>query len=152
MATVHDTAAYILAKAGPMSPVKLQKLCYFSYGYHLAWEGRRLFEERFQAWANGPVAPELHADHRGRQEVADGDIPGDAVALDDSERESVDIVLEHLAAYSPVELSEMTHRQGPWLRARQRAEAEDLEHGREELKDEEIAEFFAKLIKREGEG
>ncbi len=39
-----------------MSAMKLQKLCYYAYGYHLAWEERRLFPERFEAWANGPCA------------------------------------------------------------------------------------------------
>ena len=48
-----------------MSAMKLQKLCYFSYGYHLAWEERPLFPERFEAWANGPVSPPLYAMHRG---------------------------------------------------------------------------------------
>ena len=60
MAHINDVAAYILDRRGPMTVMKLQKLCYYAYGYHLAWEGRRLFPERFEAWANGPVAPALY--------------------------------------------------------------------------------------------
>ncbi|MBQ1164076.1 DUF4065 domain-containing protein, partial [Streptomyces sp. A73] len=45
---------------------KLQKLCYFAYGYHLAWEGRPLFREPFEAWANGPVVYDLYDQHLGR--------------------------------------------------------------------------------------
>ncbi|MBQ1165829.1 DUF4065 domain-containing protein, partial [Streptomyces sp. A73] len=59
-ATVHDVAAYILHKEAPMSALKLQKLCYFASGYHLAWEGRPLFREPFEAWANGPVVYDLY--------------------------------------------------------------------------------------------
>ncbi|MCX4969911.1 DUF4065 domain-containing protein [Streptomyces sp. NBC_00654] len=149
MATVHDVAAYILRQAAPMSAMKLQKLCYFSYGYHLAWEDRPLFAERFEAWANGPVAPELYSKHRGRFELKQGDIDGNAAELDDQERESVDIVLENMLVYSAHELSEMTHRTGPWVHARERAQAPDLERSNEPLLDEEIADFFGALAEHE---
>lgn len=150
MATVHDVAAYILVKAAPMSAMKLQKLCYFSYGYHLAWEDRPLFAERFEAWANGPVAPELYRRHRGRFELKRGDIEGDPLELDDAERESVDIVLENMSVYSAHELSEMTHRTGPWVQARDRAQVPDLERSDEPLLDEEIADFFGALAEHDG--
>ena len=55
MAHVQDAAAYILRRQGGMAAMKLQRLCYFAYGYHLAWEERPLFPERFEAWANGPI-------------------------------------------------------------------------------------------------
>jgi uncharacterized phage-associated protein len=149
MATVRDVAAYILAKDGPMSAMKLQKLCYFAYGYHMAWEDRRLFEERFEAWANGPVARELYNQHRGRFHLARGDISGDPAALDDDERESVNLVLETFKPYTAHQLSAMTHRPGPWLYARQRAGAADLERSAEELTDTEIADFFGALVDRD---
>ena len=86
MAHVQDVAAYILGKLGTMTAMKLQKLCYFAYGYHLAWEERPLFPERFEAWANGPVSPALYALHRGRFYMSPGDLKGDAAALDEGER------------------------------------------------------------------
>ena len=43
MAHIQDVAAYILAKQGSMTAMKLQKLCSYSFGCHLAWEGRKLF-------------------------------------------------------------------------------------------------------------
>ena len=145
MAHVQDVAAYILGELGPMSAMKLQKLCYFSYGYHLAWEERQLFPERFEAWANGPVCYELYDKHRGRFQVAPGDIPGEPQALDPGERESVDLVLKAFARFSAHQLSTMTHREGPWVMARQRAGAADLERSSEVLDDDEIFEFFDAL-------
>lgn len=150
MATVHDVAAYILMKAAPMSAMKLQKLCYFSYGYHLAWEERPLFGERFEAWANGPVAPVLYSRHRGRFELRRGDIEGDPTALDDAERESIDVVLENMKVFSANELSDMTHRTGPWVQARERASVADLDRSTEVLRDEEIADFFGALAEQSG--
>ena len=149
MASVRDVAAYILAKEAPMSAMKLQKLCYFAYGYHLAWEDRPLFSERFEAWANGPVVYELYDLHRGRFNLDRGEIAGDPTELDDDERDSVNVVLENFRTYSAHELSAMTHQPGPWLAARERAGVTDLQRSNEELRDEEIADFFGALVGRE---
>ena len=145
MAHVQDVAAYILDRLGAMSAMKLQKLCYFSYGYHLAWEERPLFPERFEAWANGPVSPRLYALHRGRFGVDPGDIKGDPGQLDSGERESIDLVLGSYGRYTAHQLSAMTHSKGPWVLARRRAGAVELERSSEELDDDEIFEFFDAL-------
>src|SRR4051812_1622007 len=63
-AHVWDVAEYILRKQGPMTATKLQKLCYYSQAWHLVWEETPLFNERIQAWANGPVSPALYYRHR----------------------------------------------------------------------------------------
>lgn len=148
MARIHDVAAYILAHRGAMTTMKLQKLCYYAYGYHLAWEGRELFTEPFEAWANGPVSPALYGRHRGRFRLEQSDIPmigGDTTVLDVDEQESVDIVLDHLGASSPHELSKMTHRESPWLRARERAGVAALDRTSERLQKADIYEFFDAL-------
>lgn len=145
MATIRDVAAYILQQAGPMTAMKLQKLCYFAYGYHLAWEERLLFPERFEAWANGPVAPELYKLHRGRFNLSENDIYGDPDALDEGERESIDIVLDGLGHADAHQLSTMTHRSGPWVHARTRARVAPMERSNEELLDDEILEHFEAL-------
>lgn len=121
MAHVQDVAAYILRERGPMTAMQVQKLCYYSYGYHLAWEGKRLFPERFQAWANGPVSPALYKRHRGRYTLQAGEIAGDPDALSDGERESVNLVLQAYGDLTAHQLSLMTHREPPWQAARLRA-------------------------------
>ncbi|MFG3349486.1 Panacea domain-containing protein [Streptomyces sp. NPDC048018] len=150
MANVNDVAAYILLKAAPMSAMKLQKLCYFAYGYHLAWEDRQLFPERFEAWANGPVVYELYDHHRGKFQIHKNDIPGDPARLDSNERESIDVVLENFLPYGAHELSAMTHAAGPWVHARERAGVADLERSNHELWDSDIADFFGALVEQEG--
>lgn len=146
MAHVQDVAAYILDSRGPMSAMKLQKLCYFSYGYHLAWEERQLFPERFEAWANGPVCRPLYALHRGRFGLNPGDIKNsDGSSLDSGERESIDLVLGAYGKFTAHQLSAMTHSAGPWVLARHRAGAVELESSSEELDDDEIFEFFDAL-------
>jgi uncharacterized phage-associated protein len=145
MAHVQEVAAHVLRARGPLSAMKLQKLCYYSYGYHLAWEDRPLFPEHFEAWANGPVCPELYEKHRGRFMLDDGSIPGDAEALDDGERESIDLVLQAYDDFTAHQLSVMTHREFPWLNARKRAGAAPLQRSTERLLDDEIYEYFDSL-------
>lgn len=65
-------AEYILQLSGEMTAMKLQRLLYFSHAWHLAWDGRPLFPDRIEAWANGPIIPALYELHRGDFHVAPG--------------------------------------------------------------------------------
>lgn len=49
MATVHDVAAYILAKHGPMTAMKLEKLVYYSQAWSLVWDDKPLFRSKIEA-------------------------------------------------------------------------------------------------------
>jgi len=144
-ASVVDVAAYILGHCGSMTAMKLQKLCYYAYGHHLAWEERRLFPEPFEAWANGPVSPALYRLHRGRLQIQPGDIEGNQGVLDAGEAESCDLVLAAYGRFTAHQLSMMTHGEAPWIMARRRAGAKPFERTNELLRDEEIFEFFDAL-------
>lgn len=118
MASVHDVAAYILARQGLMSTWKLQKLAYYSQAWHLVWDEEPLFEERIQAWANGPVVRELYDGHKGSftAEVWNG---GDPDRLAENERETIALVLEDYGHLTGRQLSHLTHNEGPWQEARE---------------------------------
>lgn len=116
MASVFDVAAYILRERGPMTAMKLQKLVYYSQAWSLVWDERALFDDRIQAWANGPVVPRLYQHHR-RQFMLDGLGLGDPEALDDVGRETIDIVLDFYGKKSPQWLSDLTHMEPPWKEA-----------------------------------
>jgi uncharacterized phage-associated protein len=45
-----------------LTPMKVQKLVYFSHGWNLAIYADPLLLERFEAWKYGPVVPELYQD------------------------------------------------------------------------------------------
>jgi uncharacterized phage-associated protein len=60
MVNIFDVAKYILHSiGGEISTMVLQKLCYYSQAWHLAWYGIPLFPEDFKKWDNGPVCTEL---------------------------------------------------------------------------------------------
>ena len=118
MATAHDVAAYILRKRGEMTAMKLQKLVYYSQAWSLVWDDEPLFQDRIEAWANGPVVPALYNEHRGKFKV-DSWEKGNPEKLGDKQRKSVDAVLRYYGDRSSQWLSDLTHREDPWLDARQ---------------------------------
>ena len=71
MASVHDVAAAILERTGPIDTFKLQKLAYYCQAWHLVWDEEPLFKARIEAWANGPVVRALYDKHRGSYRVSD---------------------------------------------------------------------------------
>ena len=117
MATVFDTAAYILEKQGKMSTWKLQKLCYYAQAWHLAWTEQPIFGEDFEAWRNGPVCRELYNKHRGRFMI-DSLPDGDPSALSMDEVDSIERVIAEYGALEPYALREQTHHEDPWINAR----------------------------------
>lgn len=118
MATVHDVAAYILKQIGePITTMKLQKLCYYSQGWSLAWDEEPLFDEAIQSWANGPVVYELFGRHRGTYSVSNWDGHPEVLTID--QRETIDAVVDHYGKLTGQQLSDMTHSERPWLEARE---------------------------------
>ncbi len=118
MPSVHDVAKYILRQKGEMDTWKLQKLVYYSQAWHLVWEdGELLFDERIEAWANGPVVPDLWREHRRAFRVASWP-KGKISRLTESQRESIDVVLKHYGKRTGFALRELSHRERPWKEAR----------------------------------
>ena len=145
MATVFDVAAYIIEKAGPQHPVSLQKLVYYSYSWHLVWEGERLFDQPIEAWRNGPVVKALYDHHKNTVKVSSEIVRGDVNNLTPSEKESIDAVLEAYGSKKPRELSSLSHLESPWINARERAGAKDGDSSNERLLDEDIMDFYSQL-------
>ncbi len=120
MASVFDVAEYILSDLGYVSTMKLQKLAFYSQAYSLALTDKPLFDEDFQAWANGPVCPDLFASHRGLFIVGSGELrcEGRSENVDGRDRSIVQHILSTLGGLSGNELSELTHAEAPWKDAR----------------------------------
>ena len=126
MATVFDTARYILEKQGEMSTMKLQKLCYYCQAWALVWDDKPLFDEEFHAWENGPVCKELFYKTQGKFSVKAEDEPGDSSKLSFEQKESIDIALEHYAPHNAQWLSQLTHMEEPWKIARAKTPAGEI--------------------------
>lgn len=116
--SVFDVAAYILANEGEMTAMKLQKLCYYAQAWSLVWDERPLFDERIEAWANGPVCPALYTAHRGRFTLNNGDIVGDPDNLDDEAIDTINAILDEYGDKDAHWLSALSHSEDPWINAR----------------------------------
>lgn len=119
MASVFDVAEYVLSETG-VSTMKLQKLVFYSQAYSLSVFDEPLFPDDFEAWANGPVCPQLFRAHKGLFVVGKGDLRveshPDKVA--GKQAISVNHVLSALGQLNGQQLNRLTHAEKPWLDAR----------------------------------
>lgn len=145
--TVHDVAARILAKVdGGISTMKLQKLAYLSQGWTLAFLGRPLFEEDFEAWQRGPVSRDLFAYHRREFRVSSWPV-GDRKNLEEDERIILSAVIRNYGALSGIELSELTHKdESPWSITRARNNIPEGAPSRVIIPKELIRDFYKREL------
>ncbi len=115
---VFDVAKYILQQLGEISAMKLEKLVYYCQAWSLIWDERPMFLERIEAWASGPVAPDLYVFHRGKFLVNEHHFPGDPEKLDKDAMDTIDAVLKFYGQKTAQWLSDLTHREDPWVNAR----------------------------------
>lgn len=131
MASVFDVAKYVIEKCGKMTSMKLEKLVYYCQAWSLAWDDVPLFDEEFEAWANGPVCPELFNMHRGLF-VIDKDFFKDFTdyEFNEDQIETMNSVLKYYGNKEPHWLSSMTHAEDPWKNARRGVNPGEPSHNR----------------------
>lgn len=114
--TAHDVAAAVLERTGAVSAYKLQKLVYYAQAWSLVWDGVPLFDESIEAWGHGPVVPSLYRSNAGQWKVATA--RGSSENLSTAALATIDEVVRFYGAWDGDFLSELTHREQPWLDAR----------------------------------
>ena len=119
MANVFDVAKYILERKGSMSTMKLQKLCYYAQAWALVWDDKPLLDDDFEAWANGPVCRELFFKTQGNYSVSADDETGGMGNLTDNEKDTINQILNHYGNHNAQWLSQLTHMEDPWNKARE---------------------------------
>lgn len=145
MPSVFDVAKYILKKTGPMSTMKLQKLVYYAQAWSLVWDDAQLFDEKIEAWANGPVAPSLFDFHKGRYKVSENFFRKKANTsnLSEDQQDTIDRIVEFYGNKSAQWLSDLTHSEAPWKEARRGIP--DGVRGSSEITWESMAEYYGSL-------
>lgn len=114
---ILDVASFLIKEHEDMSTMKLQKLCYFSQGWALAWTEEPLFEDDFEAWASGPVSRKLYNEHASHYSVS-VIAGGDSTALSENQKLIVRAVLGINYHMSGLQLGELTRMGNPWKVAR----------------------------------
>lgn len=111
MRSAQHVARYLTDRVKLFGDLQLQKLLYYAQGWHLAWDGRPLFRDDFQAWRLGPVVPEVRRDGPLEWPINDPE-------FSDAELRSLDAVIEFYGHRTGAYLSDMTHDEAPWKVAR----------------------------------
>ncbi|QPM68209.1 Panacea domain-containing protein [Atribacter laminatus] len=142
MVSVFDVAAFIIDQLGPITAMKLQKLVYYCQAWSLVWDDTPLFEERIEAWSNGPVVPALFEFHKG-QYIVDSIPNGDPEKLNKNQKETVEAVLVYYGKKSSRWLSDLTHMEDPWKNTR--AGISNDERSNREITLESMAEYYSSL-------
>lgn len=142
VASVHSVAKYILSLGGDMSTMKLQKLVYYCQAWSLVWDDAPLFDAEIQAWANGPVIPELFRVHHGRFTVSSWP-KGSVSDLSTTQKETIQRVLDFYGPKTAQWLSDLSHQEEPWLRAREGLGL--LERGSRAIELIQMAEYYTSL-------
>lgn len=140
--SVKDVAAEVMRLAAPMTAMKLQKLVYYCQAWSLVWDEHPLFSERIEAWANGPIVPELYKVHRGQFEITTWE-HGDPSKLKDYQKETIQSVIKFYGDKTGQWLSDLTHQELPWKNARQGLAPG--ERGETEITIDTIAEYYGSL-------
>lgn len=127
MASASTVAKFLLTlvcenEGDLMSNLKLQKLLYYTQGFHLAVFGEPLFGEPVVAWPYGPVVQEVYEEYRvyrgGAIPCPEGvwdEIEG---ALTEEQRGLINEVYQEYGQYEASALLRMTHAEPPWKRTR----------------------------------
>ena len=142
MRNIHDVARYLgislLLKGLSVSPLKLQKILYYTQSWYMVFFGREnsLFKENPQAWVNGPVYPEIYSEYKGKVngmcdhlqakdfDCTEENLTDEANKLakqmnfTDDDVECIDSILTLYGAKTQNQLVLLTHTESPWVDAR----------------------------------
>ncbi len=120
-----NAARYFIIRAyedgleAEMTNMKVQKLLYYSQSLHLALYSEPLFEAEIQAWRYGPVCPpayKFYSEFEAKQLPIPQ--PESLLQLPHEKKELLEEIWEYFGSYHAYKLSDMTHGEFPWKKAR----------------------------------
>lgn len=116
--TIFDVAEYFIDKSAdenPMTPLKLQKLCYYAQAWSLVWEKEPLFREDFAAWIHGPANYELFKKYQGQRYIDSSKNKFNSNKFSSEQLETLDVVWDTYGKYTGDYLEQLTHEEDPWI-------------------------------------
>jgi uncharacterized phage-associated protein len=122
---IIDVANYFIHRSllegedGVITNLKIQKLCYYAQGFHLALHNAPLFDEPLEAWKHGPVSRSLYgalADYGANPVTAliPSEITIESITVPN--KTFLDEIYNEFAQFSAWALREMTHKETPWTK------------------------------------
>lgn len=143
--------SYVFKRLEEVTPLSLQKLLYFIQGVSYAVCGKPMFDEKCEAWAHGPVYPEVYYLFRNFkynpiEDARFAVLEGDTAELSDDERKAIELVTRTFGMYGGKVLERITHNEEPWKAAR-KGYADGIP-SREPLLNDNIRKYYESLKKQ----
>ena len=148
MATLYDTANWMINNGTEVTNKKLQKLVYYTYAWFIALNNEskdnienRFFEARFEAWVHGAVCPDLYDKYKkhGSKTIPCQKSTGASFSAD--ELDVLEQVRDVYDKYNGNELESICHQESPWINAR--AGLQPYEPSHNVISDADIYECYA---------
>lgn len=134
MERIIDVANYIVQKYReltnePLDEMKLHKLLYFTQRESFAIVGHKAFEGDFEGWKYGPVSREVRAVYMN------GEINATTNDISDDLKYIVNNVILEYGAMASWKLSELSHKDISWKKARAGLAPDDIGNRLLEISD-----------------
>jgi len=114
MANALDSAAYFRTLPGVSGQMQLQKLLYYSQAWSLVWTGQQAFEDRIEAWVDGPVIRNVWTHFKWTPRE---DWHGNTSGLSAREIIIADAIAKFYGSMSGSRLRDLFHEEAPWVDA-----------------------------------
>ena len=143
-----EVISYIFKKVDEITPLALQKILYYVQALYIVKYNKRLFEENCQAWVHGPVYKDVYMMFRDFKYNPIDDnrfayLEEKYINLSEEIKEVVNLVLETFGRYSGKVLENITHKEEPWINAREGCFEDELCN--EEILLSDIEKYFTKI-------
>jgi uncharacterized phage-associated protein len=143
-----------LKKGKEISPMKLQKLVYFAYGWYLALYKKTLINETIEAWKFGPVIRSLYEEFKiyGNKSITNlykDPYTSKTPEIKDAQTlEFLEIIWNIYADFSAIQLANHTHESGsPWyLTIEKYLKSQTAIPRNKDIDDDIIDKFFSAKI------
>lgn len=147
--TASEVAKYIISEFHEsedlITNMKVQKLLYYIQGWHLGLYGTPVFDDDFEAWVHGPVQYEVYNEYKkyGGTHIT-GHI--EKPKLEQRIIEHIQEVLECYGGETAYKLELLTHREWPWIEARDDLDASEPSNNT--ISTDSMKEYFAELARK----
>lgn len=151
---IIDAANFFIAKSisendTQMTPLKLQKLTYYTKAWHLVWYDKEIFSDSFKAWVHGPANHKLY-EYFAKQGYYKDDVVDKLSSIfsedfiEEEYIETLNTIYDFYGKYSGRALEDMTHNEAPWKNARNGLH--ENEKGNVVITNDKMIEYYSSLI------
>lgn len=151
MPSIFDVANYFISQSNIgegsiITPLKVQKLCYYAQAWSLVWDDEPLFANEFQAWAHGPANYDLFDKYKshGYHPILEIDEDFKAELFTVNQIETLNAIWDSYGIYDAKYLEDLTHQEEPWKKAR--GNCSPGERCTSIISIESMKEFYSKYI------